>query len=232
MKFKEILPNDKPREKLLTKGVSALTDSELLAIILRTGNKSESVKDLATKVLKHAGTLEKLSQYSINTLTKIEGIKLAKASSILASIELGKRIYLLDKSKVKLTNTEDIFNYFRSEFKNCTQEKFYVLLFDLKLNLIKSKELYKGTKSRIEINPSEVFKEAIIENASYIIVMHNHPSEDTTPSSEDYKTTEALYKVGELLNIKLIDHIIISYSSYFSFYAECKNLFINNKQKS
>ncbi len=224
MKFKEIIENEKPREKLKSLGVENLTDSELLAILLRTGNKDESVLELSMRLLKEASSLNKLSTMSINNLSKIKGIKLSKASIIVAAFELGRRSLKNIDKKVQLNNSEKIYNYFKNDFKNEKQEKFYVILFDNKMNLIKTKELFIGTLNKVDIHPREIFKEAIKESAAFFAVMHNHPSGDTSPSEEDIKTTVTLRDLGNTLGIKLVDHIIISYEGYYSFYDYSKSL--------
>lgn len=218
MKYKERLSGEKPREKMKDKGVLALSNGELLSILLRTGNKDESVEELSNKILKEIGSINKLENISITTLTKINGIGLSKASTILAAIELGKRVLRKTQKNSKLTNTISIFEYYKNEFIGETQEKFFVLLYDTKLNLIERKELYKGTTNKIIISPAEVFQNAIKEGATSIIIMHNHPSGDTTPSKEDEELTKRIIESGKILDIEVIDHIIISPTSYFSFY--------------
>lgn len=218
MKFKEKLKQEKPREKIKKMGVNTLSDSELIAVLLRTGNKEESVDELSTRLIKEIGGISKLNETSLNMLTKIKGIGLSKATTILVSIELSKRIFNKNESKLKLNNSEKIFNYFKNEFIGIKQEKFFVLLYDTKMNLIEKKELYKGTIDSVNIHPREIFKEAIKESASFIIVMHNHPTGDTTPSNLDIDITNKLIKAGEIIGIKVLDHIIISSSSYYSFY--------------
>jgi len=225
MKLKDLIESDKPREKLKKLGVENLTDSELLSILLRTGNKKESVNELSNRILKETGGLNKLKSYSYEALNSLNGIAASKASTILSAFELGKRVLNEKNNKLKLNNTVNIFNYYKNEFKDLKQEKFYILLFDTKLNLIKRKNIYVGTIDKIEIHPREIFKEAFMESASYIILMHNHPSGDTTPSKEDIEITKTLVEIGELMQIKVIDHIIISDTSYYSFYehSDCIN---------
>ena len=220
MKFKEIIKEEKPREKLKTLGAKNLTDSELLEILLRTGNKNESVDELSTRLLKEIGGLNKLNSMSFNMLTNIKGIKSSKASTILSALELGRRILNKEETKIKLDSSEKIYTYYKNDFKEIKQEIFYVLLYDTKMNLIERKEIYKGTVNGVDIHPREVFKDAIKESATFMIIMHNHPSGDTTPSKEDILVTERLVKIGELIGIKILDHIIISSESYYSFYEE------------
>lgn len=217
MKLKEIICNEKPREKLINFGVENLSNTELLSILLRTGSKEESVNILSNRILKELGSLSKLKNASVNTLTKIKGIKLAKACTIVASFELGKRAYSESRVKLKLNEPSKIFELYKNDFYGETQEKFFVLLFDTKLNLIKKEELYKGTVDNITLHPREIFKIALLESATFIIIMHNHPTGDTTPSKKDIEFTNRIIQIGDLIGIKIIDHIIISHESYYSF---------------
>lgn len=227
MKYKDKLDEDKPREKLKINGVENLSDSELLSILLRTGNKESSVEELSNNIIKSIGGISNLKNVGLNTLTNIKGIKLSKASIILASVELGKRVFKKD-SLVKLTNSIQIYNAFRHEFIGLKQEKMYILLFDRKMNLILKKEIGRGTISEVSTGPREVFKEAIKESASFIILMHNHPSGDTTPSKEDIKLTNNMIKTGKIVGIDVVDHIIISENSYYSFYENSLNANTNS----
>ena len=218
MKFKDIVDEEKPREKLKKYGVENLSDVDLLSIVLRTGNKDNSVVELSNNIIKEIGGLSNLKNIGLNTLFNIKGIKLSKASIILASIEIGRRCFSSNKNLIKLTNSMQIYNTFKDEFIGVKQEKFYILLFDIKMNLIIKKEIGKGTSSGVLIDPKGVFKEAIKESASFIVIMHNHPSGDTTPSKEDIELTNSIIYTGNIIGIKVVDHIIISPFSYYSFY--------------
>lgn len=221
MKLKELISEDKPREKLLKKGALYLTDSELLAIILRTGNKSESVTELSNRILKRIGGVKNLKNMTINTLTQIEGIKLGKASSILASFELAKRA-LKNDEPIKFKNTIDMYNYIKNDFLYELQEKFIILLFDKQFKLIKKCEVFKGTIDAVNVYPREIFKEALKENASFIVLAHNHPGGEVMPSIQDDEITKILVKNGQLIGIKVIDHLIVTPNSYFSYYENAK----------
>lgn len=221
MKLKELISEDKPREKLLKKGADYLTDSELLAIILRTGNKSESVTELSNRILKRIGGVKNLKNMTINTLTQIEGIKLGKASSILASFELAKRA-LKNDEPIKFKNTIDMYNYIKNDFLYELQEKFIILLFDKQFKLIKKCEVFKGTIDAVNVYPREIFKEALKENASFIVLAHNHPGGEVMPSIQDDEITKILVKNGQLIGIKVIDHLIVTPNSYFSYYENAK----------
>lgn len=221
MKLKELISEDKPREKLLKKGAEYLTDSELLAIILRTGNKSESVTELSNRILKRIGGVKNLKNMTINTLTQIEGIKLGKASSILASFELAKRA-LKNDEPIKFKNTIDMYNYIKNDFLYELQEKFIILLFDKQFKLIKKCEVFKGTIDAVNVYPREIFKEALKENASFIVLAHNHPGGEVMPSIQDDEITKILVKNGQLIGIKVVDHLIVTQNSYFSYYENAQ----------
>lgn len=221
MKLKELISEDKPREKLLKKGALYLTDSELLAIILRTGNKSESVTELSNRILKRIGGVKNLKNMTINTLTQIEGIKLGKASSILASFELAKRA-LKNDEPIKFKNTIDMYNYIKNDFLYELQEKFIILLFDKQFKLIKKCEVFKGTIDAVNVYPREIFKEALKENASFIVLAHNHPGGEVMPSIQDDEITKILVKNGQLIGIKVVDHLIVTQNSYFSYYENAQ----------
>lgn len=221
MKLKELISEDKPREKLLKKGAEYLTDSELLAIILRTGNKSESVTELSNRILKRIGGVKNLKNMTINTLTQIEGIKLGKASSILASFELAKRA-LKNDQPIKFKNTIDMYNYIKNDFLYELQEKFIILLFDKQFKLIKKCEVFKGTIDAVNVYPREIFKEALKENASFIVLAHNHQGGEVMPSIQDDEITKILVKNGQLIGIKVVDHLIVTQNSYFSYYENAK----------
>ncbi len=221
MKLKELISEDKPREKLFKKGAEYLTDSELLAIILRTGNKSESVTELSNRILKRIGGVKNLKNMTINTLTQIEGIKLGKASSILASFELAKRA-LKNDEPIKFKNTIDMYNYIKNDFLYELQEKFIILLFDKQFKLIKKCEVFKGTIDAVNVYPREIFKEALKENASFIVLAHNHPGGEVMPSIQDDETTKILVKNGQLIGIKVVDHLIVTPNSYFSYYENAQ----------
>lgn len=221
MKLKELISEDKPREKLLKKGAEYLTDSELLAIILRTGNKSESVTELSNRILKRIGGVKNLKNMTINTLTQIEGIKLGKASSILASFELAKRA-LKNDEPIKFKNTIDMYNYIKNDFLYELQEKFIILLFDKQFKLIKKCEVFKGTIDAVNVYPREIFKEALKENASFIVLAHNHLGGEVMPSIQDDEITKILVKNGQLIGIKVVDHLIVTPNSYFSYYENAQ----------
>lgn len=216
MKLNELIKEEKPREKLKRLGVKYLSDSELLSIILRTGNKNESVNELSTRVLKEIGGVKYLKDMSINSLSKINGIKLSKASIILASFELARRS-LEVKENIKLNSPLLIYEYIKSDYINLEQEKFTLLLLDNQYNLINKKVLYIGTNNNLPISPREIFKESLKENSSRIVLIHNHPSGDITPSNKDNEVTRNISLSGKLMEVEVVDHLIIGNNNYFSY---------------
>lgn len=223
--IKDIPINERPRERLIKYGADNLSNEELLSIILRTGNKNVSVKMLSNEILKMINNITELKNITLNKLISIDGIGKVKATWLLASLELGKRVYYKnEKNDVKLNNTKKIFEYFKDIFINEKQENFYAIYLNAKSKLISYKLLFKGTINSSCVHPREVFKYAFLESAYSIIVMHNHPSGDSTPSKEDEEVTRALMQIGKIVAIPVIDHIIFGDENYFSFYE-----YMNNK---
>ena len=222
-KIKEIPLEERPRERLKEVGANLLTDKELLSIILKTGTKEKSVSDLSIELLKQY-SLEDLQNISIEELTLIKGIGEVKAIELIASIELGKRIFLKKTIKgKKLENPQDIWESSKYLFHHLKQECFYCYYFNNKQELIERKLLYMGTINQSTTHTREIFKEAYRVSASTIVCLHNHPSNDVKPSKEDILFTERLMKTGSLQGIPVVDHIIVGENSYYSFY-EHKNI--------
>ena len=217
-KIKDIPELERPRERLKTVGASNLSDKELLAIILKTGTKDKSVNDLSLDILKEYN-LEDLKDININMLTNIKGIGEVKAIELIASIELGRRIFLKrSDTKKRLVNAKEIFEDSKYLFNGLKQEQFYCLYFNNKQELIERKLLFMGTINGSITHPREVFKEAYKLSASSIVCMHNHPSNDIRPSREDIRFTESLVEIGKIQGIPVIDHIIVGDDNYYSFY--------------
>lgn len=217
-KIKDIPESERPRERLKEVGPSNLTDKELLAIILKTGTKNSNVTDVAIEILKKY-TLQELPEVALPELIKIKGVGEVKALELISTIELGKRIYLKQKTTLKkLTNPKAVWEETRYLFINKKQELFYCLYFNNHQELIERKLLFMGTINQSITHPREVFKEAYRLSASGIICLHNHPSGDLTPSKEDIRFTESLIKIGAIQGIPVLDHIIVNEDSYYSFY--------------
>lgn len=225
MHVRDIIEEERPRERFLRVGVTNLTNQELLAILIKTGTRELSSMDLALYLLNQVGGIHQLKNSNISQITDIKGIGLVKATEIICAIELGKRIYCNTlKHKEKLMNAKEIYESSKYLFIGKMQEQFYCLYFNHKQELIERKLLFMGTINRSVVHPREVFKEAYISSASSIVCIHNHPSGDTKPSREDVIFTKSLIEIGKVSGIPVIDHIIVGDNSYYSFY-ENNNVF-------
>ena len=228
MKIKDLPLCERPREKLMQSGVESLSDIELLAIIIKTGTKDNSVKDIACQVLKQIKTLYNLQELNYATLLNIKGLGRVKAIEIMAAIELGKRIFLKNKEQKLLCYNEPNIIYQDNKylFYGKKQEYFYCLYLDNKKRLIERKLLFMGTINKSIVHPREIFKEAYLTSASGIICMHNHPSGDINPSIEDIELTKSLTHIGRMQGIEIIDHLIMGKDKYYSFYEKNRDLFL------
>ena len=207
---------EKPRERLLEYGVGSLSDSELLAIIIGKGTRKEGVISLANKLLREHN-LETISKMSTQELINIQGIGLAKASQIRASFEINKRLRQEQQQKNTITNAQDVYEQCKETIGQQDKEHFMILHLDTKNKVLKEEIIAIGTLNGALIHPREVFRSAIKEGANSIILVHNHPSGDPTPSQEDKEVTKLLQKAGKILNIKVLDHVIIGNKKWFSF---------------
>lgn len=219
VRIKDMCLLDRPRERLIKYGSNNLSDSELLAILIGSGNNKYSSKDLATIILNKCGGITKLSKLTYSDLIKISGIKNSKACIILATIEIIKRSYqnIKDLNRVKINNSKLVFDYFKDVLKDETQECFYCLYLDNSKKVINDKLLFKGTLNYSLVHPREIFKEAYMLSASAIICVHNHPSGNINPSKQDIEITNNLVSIGEIHGIKVLDHVIIGAYNYYSF---------------
>lgn len=222
--FKNIPESDKPRERLYQYGSENLSDEELISIILKTGTKGMSVKEVSLKLLENVGDIRKLKDIGINTLMRINGIGRVKAIEIKAAIELGRRIYIENNklSGVILNNSLKIYEYFKDLVGDKKQEYFYTVYVDTKGRYIDKKCLFVGTINNSIVHPREIFKEAYLLSANGIICIHNHPSGDPTPSKEDVMITRKIKEIAMIHGIRLVDHLIVGVNSYYSFYEDNK----------
>lgn len=217
MLIKDIPINERPIERLIKYGVGNLSNEELLSIIIKTGTINKSVKDISLEILKKIDDINDLKDISYNKLLSINGIGKSKACQILSSIELGKRVFFKNNlEKIKLNNSNIIFENMKSLFLESKQEYFYCLYLNNKCELIERKLLFMGTINRSIVHPREVFKYAYLTSAYSIICVHNHPSGDINPSKEDINFTKALIEIGDIQNIPIVDHIIIGNENYYS----------------
>ena len=218
-KIKDLPIDERPREKLKIKGKESLSNEELIAIILKTGNKEKSVKDVAIELVKTLENINDLNSITIQDLMKIKGIKEAKAITLIAAIELGKRVSnYFDENKVKIRSGEDVFRIFQNKMLGLKQEKLIALFLNTKNEIITYKTIFIGTQNKSLTHPREIFHYALKYSAVKIILIHNHPSNDPTPSNEDIKFTEEIKNASEMLKIPLIDHIIMGNTNFFSFF--------------
>jgi len=216
--IKDLPQTEKPRERFLEYGAKKMSDEELIAILLRTGTKSQSAKTLATSIICEAKGIKNLSEIGINRLSKIKGIGTTKAITLLAAIELGNRIYAIKpKYHSKINSADVVYQLFHEELKNSKQEQLIVLILDNKNKLLSAKTVFIGTINSSIVHPREIFKSAISESASGLILVHNHPSGDSTPSLKDDMFTIEMQKASTFLEIPLIDHIIIGHNNYYSY---------------
>ena len=220
--FKNIPNEEKPRERLVLYGSDNLSTEELLMILLKTGTKNYSVKEVACNLLEEVGGIDNLKNITLNKLESIKGIGRIKAIEILATIELGKRINneVSITDMISCTNPITIINYFNYLFKGKLQEEFYVIYLNSKKKYLDKLKLFIGSINTSIAHPREIFKNAYLLSASFIICIHNHPSGDATPSIQDIELTKKLKEIGHIHAIELIDHIIIGNNNYYSFYED------------
>lgn len=215
--------DERPREKLLKRGAEALTDAELLALILRTGDATGKLSaiDLGRSLLQEFGDLRTLAGATVAELCRIRGIGPAKAVSIKAALELANRFQTRRLENLeRFTAPTQIFEHFHHEFRDRRKEYFLALLLDGKNRIIKRVQISEGSLNQSIVHPREVFNPAVRESAAAIILVHNHPTGDPTPSREDIEITRRLREAGELMGVKVLDHIIIGDGTFLSFVAQ------------
>lgn len=213
---------DQPREKLMHKGKSTLSDAELIAILIGSGNSDESAVELSRRILRESNdSLVNLSRMSISELMKFKGIGEAKAVSIVAALELGKRRRSAEAHERKtVTSSKDAFETIYAQASDHAYEKFWIILLDQAKKVIRIVEISDGGIAGTVADQRKIFKTALAHNATAIILCHNHPSGNLKPSDADKKITDKLKRSGELLDIQVIDHLIVGDDRYFSFADE------------
>lgn len=213
---------DRPREKLLLKGKASLTDAELMAILIGTGTASFSALDLAKKILQTtSNNLDELARLDITDLIKIKGIGEAKAITIVAALELGRRrkeLVLVEKPKI--TSSKDAFEQISAELMDLPHEEFWIILTNRANRVVKKQQISSGGVAGTVADPKIIFKLALAELASGLILAHNHPSGSLYASQSDITLTKKIKEAGNLLEIQLLDHIIVAGKRYFSFADE------------
>lgn len=216
------LPEDqRPRERLIQHGAESLSEAELLAIILRTGDGKHSALDLAHQMLKHSHGLRGLDAISIPELCAIHGVGPAKAAQIKAAIEIGRKLAGTPApERQPLQTSQDVFNYFHERLRNQPREIFIMLLLTVKNKLLKEQKLFEGTLNQTQVTAREVLKEAINGKAASVIFVHNHPSGEPLPSGDDREMTKQLVAACKTAGIAVLDHVIIGDGKFFSFADE------------
>jgi DNA repair protein RadC len=213
----DIPPDERPRERLQKFGADTLSTSDLLAIILRTGTKHENVMELATKILVKYGGVGGLMSADFHELSAEYGLGLAKTAQLKAALELGKRLSMQQPDKrFQIKSADDAANVVRMEMMFLDHEEMHILILDTKNQLVELIKRYKGTVNSSVLRSAEIFRPAVVRNCPNIILCHNHPSGDPTPSPEDMDVTQQLVEAGKLLDIDVLDHLIIGNPRYVS----------------
>jgi DNA repair protein RadC len=221
-KIQELPPQDRPRERLQRLGTAALTDAELIAILLRTGARGYSAIDLARLLVNHFGSLSGISRATVTELSRVHGMGLAKSSQLAAAFGLGQRLAAETLTRTKIDSPDIVFALLGSEMRSFSKEVLRAVLLDTRHCLIKIEDISLGSLNESIAHPREIFRPAVLNSAYALILVHNHPSGDPTPSEADHRLTRRLEEASRLLQINLIDHIIIGaprdgQSPYFSF---------------
>ncbi|MBC7555787.1 MAG: DNA repair protein RadC [Chryseobacterium sp.] len=222
MSIKFLAEDDRPREKFLLKGKSVLSDSELLAIIMSSGSREESAVELARRILESVGNnWHNLSLLNIQDLIKFKGIGEAKAISISAALEIGRRKASQEvPEKVQVTNSNDAFRVFHPLLADLATEEFWVIFLNQNNKILGKSQLSTGGINFSLVDLRVLFKLALEFSCSAIMIAHNHPSGNLKPSEADNKITKQISEAGKILNIQLLDHLIITQKTYFSFADE------------
>jgi DNA repair protein RadC len=228
--IKEWLADDRPRERLERLGPAALSPRELLAILLETGapaaggRPSRSAVELAADVLDAFRgvdgrlSLRRLAQASLTELQRVPGVGLAKATKLLAALELGRRVAHEDFGpRWRIRGPRDVFEYFHLRLRDTPQEEFHVLLVNAQHEVLRDVVVSRGVLDAALVHPREVFRPAIVESAAAVVLAHNHPSGDPTPSTEDRQVTRQLVAAGRLVDIEVLDHVVVGDGRYVSF---------------
>ncbi len=211
-------PNDeRPRERFMKQGPESLANHELIALLIQTGSKNESVLTLANKLLIHFDGLRLLKDASLDELKAIKGIGTAKAIQLMAAIELGRRVSNLEfTDRYCIRSPEDAAKYMMNDMKFLSQEHFICLYLNTKNQVMHKQVVFIGSLNASIVHPREVFKEAFRRSAASIICLHNHPSGDPSPSREDIEVTKRLVECGKIIGIDLLDHIIMGENKFIS----------------
>lgn len=216
--IKELPTDERPREKMKGQGAQAMGNSELIAILLRTGNPAESALRLAENLLERQGGLAGFGNATMEDIEQIKGIGEAKAITILAAVELGRRVTsLAPLARAVIRTPDDVASLLMPRFRYETKESFLAVLLSTKNHVLKTPVISIGSLNASIVHPREVFREAINASAASVILAHNHPSGDPAPSPEDIELTRKLVEAGKLLDIPVLDHVVLGDGKYISF---------------
>lgn len=217
MKIHDVHEADRPRERLLRQGAKSLSNQELIAILLGTGTKQESVLTVANRVLLNFEKLHNLKFATLEEMTEIKGIGEAKAVLLLAAIELGRRLASKeDEQRFTIRSPEDAANFLMQDMTSLQQEHFVCLFLNVKNQVLHKKTIFVGSLNASIVHPREIFREAVKRSAASIICAHNHPSGVPTPSPEDIDVTNRLFEAGLIVGVDLLDHVIIGDHQFIS----------------
>jgi DNA repair protein RadC len=216
--MKTLSPNDRPREKLLRLGAAGLGDNELVAIVVGSGSRKANALALANQILENAGGLHGIPRIGVDDLRRLDGMGLAKAAQVLAAVELGRRTLLRRPPvRVKFNHPREVAGHLLPQFGSRPVEQFGLVMLDTKHRLLRTSVISVGTLDSSPAHPREIFREAASACAACIVLFHNHPSGDPSPSVDDVDLTRRLVAAGELMGIDVIDHVILADTRYFSF---------------
>ena len=214
---RELPPDERPRERLKRLGPEALTHSELIAILFRTGSRKGGAQDVAQRLLSRFGDLERLARASIEELCEVEGVGQVKAMEVKAALELGRRLAgFTGEEKPVIRSPEDASTLFMSDFTGLDKEHFRAVLLNTKNHVLKTVEISVGSLDSSLVHPRECFKPAVAASAASVILLHNHPSGDPEPSADDVAITKRLKEAGKTLGIDVLDHIIFGQGKFVS----------------
>ncbi|MBN6887876.1 DNA repair protein RadC [Cytobacillus horneckiae] len=215
--LKDFPQDERPRERLIQNGPASLSNHELIALLLRTGTKNESVLQLSNRLLNKFDGLRLLKDASLTEITEVNGIGAAKAVQVLAAVEIGRRISnLVFEERYAIRSPEDAANYVMNDMRFLSQEHFVCLYLNTKNQILSKQTIFIGSLNASIVHPREVYKEAFRQSAASIICLHNHPSGDPAPSREDIDVTKRLAECGKIIGIEILDHIIIGEKKFVS----------------
>jgi len=217
MMIRDVHIADRPRERLIRQGAGSLSNQELIAILLRTGTKQESVLVLANRILSSFDKIQDLKDATIEELMLVKGVGKAKAVQILAAAEIGKRMYRKhSEGRYTIRSPEDAAAYLMTDMASLNQEHFVVLFLNVKNEVLHKQTIFIGSLNSSIVHPREIFREAVKRSAASIVVAHNHPSGNPSPSPEDIEVTKRLIEAGSIMGIEVLDHVIIGDHQFLS----------------